>query len=399
MKKISYDATSSMLGYLYQVRYALYLALKKIVQVEDIDSSTITIESLDDVSFEERGIAKDLIQTKHHVKEKANLNDKNSDIWKTLRIWSEDYKEGKLFLSEDTIRTLVTTSPNATDSIASYLSPSPKERNVYKAIEALDKISNNSKDDDKLSVCHKAYNNLNSEEKDLLVSSVYVVTRAENIIESEELLKKHCRLTVEERHLRPFLERLEGKWFSMAINSMMSKGKNSISLGQLVSEFNELRSQFLPGNLPVDYDLLDIEDEDENYSRNYIKQLQLINAPTGIIKLAKENYYKASKQRSKWSRDSLLLVGELGRYDRIIKDEWREQKELLSWNEAHKSKEEKGAELYKNCLKSGLKPIRPAFHQPYVARGTYQILSEQLIIGWHEDYLDRLTNDSQGEVA
>ncbi|HDY7881542.1 TPA: ABC-three component system protein [Vibrio vulnificus] len=399
MTKKNYDATSSMLGYLYQVRYALYLALQKIVEVEDVESSTITIESLDDVSFEERGLAIDLIQTKHHIKKKANLNDKNSDIWKTLRIWSEDYKENKNFLSPDTIRSLVTTSTNATDSIASYLSYNYKERNVYKAIEKLDSIANSSQDSDELSTCHKAYNKLDDSEKESLVSSIYIVTNSEDIIESEELIKKYCRLTVEEKHLNAFLERLEGRWFNMAISSMMSKGKNSISLGRLVAEFNDLRIQFLPGNLPADYVVLDIEQNNEDDTRFYIQQLQLINAPADIMKLAKESYYKASKQRSKWSRDSLLLVGELGEYDRIIKDEWTEQKAMVNWKFGYLSQEDKGAELYRTCIKSGLKQIRPSFNHPYVARGTYHILSEQLTIGWHEGYLDRLTNDSEGEVA
>ena len=50
-----FSAGSSAVGYLYQIRYALYLILKKI----DLE---ISIERLDDVAFESEGSPIELLQ-------------------------------------------------------------------------------------------------------------------------------------------------------------------------------------------------------------------------------------------------------------------------------------------------------------------------------------------------
>ncbi len=44
MDKNVFDATPSALGYIYQVRYALLLALKKISEADDPDDCFISIE-------------------------------------------------------------------------------------------------------------------------------------------------------------------------------------------------------------------------------------------------------------------------------------------------------------------------------------------------------------------
>ena len=53
-----------MTGYLFQCRYALLDALKRMVQ--DVDFQ-VSIETLDDVVLDQEGEALELLQTKHHT--------------------------------------------------------------------------------------------------------------------------------------------------------------------------------------------------------------------------------------------------------------------------------------------------------------------------------------------
>jgi len=76
-------ASASILGYIYQCRYALHEALHKLRKSEEF---AVSIETLDDVVFEKDGEASDLIQTKHHVKQSADLTDASPDLWKSIRI-------------------------------------------------------------------------------------------------------------------------------------------------------------------------------------------------------------------------------------------------------------------------------------------------------------------------
>ena len=96
----SFSAGPQALGYLYQVRYALDLIL------ENREELRVSIESLDDVTFEEQGSPIELLQLKHHTKT-ASLTDRSSDLWKTIRVWSSFVKDGSV--NSDTLLTLVTT--------------------------------------------------------------------------------------------------------------------------------------------------------------------------------------------------------------------------------------------------------------------------------------------------
>ena len=111
-KTPSFDASASALGYLYQCRYALLIALQALQHDDDL-SLQISIEKLDDVAFfrvDESAIdATELIQFKHHVNKAGGLSDKSPDIWKTLRIWSELILTKKVAL-DHAVFLMVTTS-------------------------------------------------------------------------------------------------------------------------------------------------------------------------------------------------------------------------------------------------------------------------------------------------
>ncbi|MDE2442173.1 MAG: hypothetical protein KGP14_14225, partial [Betaproteobacteria bacterium] len=81
-----FDATASMVGYLYQCRFALFKAIEA---TRDAPGADISIERFDDVAFEQNGDPVELIQTKHHLAGKGSLSDASTDLWKTLRVWAE----------------------------------------------------------------------------------------------------------------------------------------------------------------------------------------------------------------------------------------------------------------------------------------------------------------------
>ena len=58
----NHQASEQMIGYLYQVRYALSLLLAS----DNLDSQ-ISIEKFDDVAFSEDDIPVECIQLKHHI--------------------------------------------------------------------------------------------------------------------------------------------------------------------------------------------------------------------------------------------------------------------------------------------------------------------------------------------
>ena len=63
-----FNASASMLGYLYQIRYGLFLSLKKLSEIADPEQFNISIEKFDDVGFDKEGTPEELLQTKFHGK-------------------------------------------------------------------------------------------------------------------------------------------------------------------------------------------------------------------------------------------------------------------------------------------------------------------------------------------
>src|SRR5688572_25755855 len=85
----NFSAADSAIGYLFQVRVALLWSLGRLRAGSDF---IVSLETLDDVTFETRGgEPQDLLQTKHHRNRLASLTDASPDLWKTLRIWFDGY--------------------------------------------------------------------------------------------------------------------------------------------------------------------------------------------------------------------------------------------------------------------------------------------------------------------
>jgi hypothetical protein len=113
------------------------------------------------------------------------------------------------------------------------------------------------------------------------------------------------------------------------------------------------------------------------------------------IRKAINDYYRAFQQRSKWVREELLLVGELEEYERRLVDEWERlfevMKEDMGEDKDEAAMQREGRALFNTVQKLEMN-IRPRCDEPYVMRGSYHILANQLRVGWHAEFLNRLSN-------
>lgn len=388
-KKSAFDASASMLGYIYQVRYGLYLGLKKITEVEDPDEFYIAIEALDDISFEKNGEPFELLQTKFHSKP-GNLTNKSPDLWKTIRVWVDSIQTGITKLG-DTCFTLVTTEIANSNSIALSLSGIHKERKPNFALEKLREIAA-AKGSQTNQKGYEAFESLLPWQQEQLVDSIYVVAKSEDLLKIRNMIELQLRTAVERVHIDAFVTRLEGIWFKRIIEVLSDNSNCSICLGELQAIIDDLRPQFLSTNLPVDFSGVDPDSIDVlGDQRNFVNQLRLIDAPSDAIKLAIINYYRSYQQRVKWSSDCLLKPGELKKYDKKLMEEWLHHKSLLEFDFDLSESDEKikyARKLYKKCQNEGVIPIRPDFKEPYVARGAYHELADKLVIGWHPEFSD-----------
>lgn len=385
----THQASEQMLGYLYQVRYALSMLLEN-----DDSDCQISIEKFDDVAFSKEDVPIQLIQLKHHIQHQGDLTDASTDIWRTLKVWLDaisntpDILNGTNFL-------IITTATTPIDS-AAFLLKKDSNRNPDAAYEILKSVCSSSKNKDH----QKYYDAFRKADENIikqLIRQLFVIDCASNIIDVEGNILKHIRYSCIPKYEKMIYERLEGWWFKKAIDALCSDTPVFVSQNQVRSFIVSVSQEYADDNLPIDIgDVDDLQEGDfSDNEKIFQEQLKLICLSNHRMRLALRDYYKAFYQRASWVRNNLLYVNELEQYEQRLIDEWEHafaaMEETLSETgiatEDEKAKE--GRQLFSDIEKRDIR-IRPKCQEAFIMRGSYHILANQLKIGWHVDFIDRL---------
>lgn len=377
-----HGAASSAAGYLFQARYSLLLGLQAIASTPQL---SISIEKFDDISFQDNGSPVQLIQTKHHIATKGDLTDSSSDLWKTLRIWIKHLKDD-IDASFRQRFVLLTTGEAPAESASSYLRM--RERNESKADSILLKAAATSKNKDHQDV-YQAYRDLPEAQRLNFLKSVYILDSSPNIIDVQEDIANELRHAVNKNKILFFVERLEGWWFNLVVKALCNSSE--IPVMAIDNRLDELREEFRRDSLPVDYAQVSpspeiVADLDK---RLFVHQLRKIEVGEKRIEYAIRDFYRASEQRSKWVREDLLVDGELGKYDNELKEAW-EPRFFSAVDElpsvcSHDEKVKAGQGVFKWVETEASFSFR-SVKDRFLTHGSFHILSNRRVIGWHPDY-------------
>lgn len=380
-----YSANESALGYLYQCRLGLWYALSRLRDRDDIE---IAVESLDDVSFSAEGRAEELLQTKHHLNAKASLTDACPDLWKTLRIWAS-----QIHLIRDGVRLLLITTATSSLGSAASLLKNEASRDItsaHKRLLTTLATSTNLTNKD----AYAAFSALVPGDQVALLDAITVIDASPNVLDVRDKIEGELRLAVRTKHLRAFTDRLEGWWYGRVVQNLAHKDAGVILARELRSQIDDLREQFLQDNLPIDFANV-FPDEDvvkAMLGKPFVEQLRLVALADPRIRHAVTDYYRAFEQRSRWLREDLLLVGDLEQYEARLVEEWDRAFERIKQNcevEEEPKKAAAGRAVFDWADNANIY-IRPQCQQPYIHRGSFQILADKLKIGWHPEFLARL---------
>lgn len=382
-----FSANAQALGYFYQARYALCILLKSNPDLH------ISIEKLDDISFEKDGTPIELIQTKHHMNSVSSLTDSCSDLWKTIRVWSTAVQNGDV--STESVKfTLITTGVAPEGSIASKLYPSQEYRDIRSAVILLNEVAENSKSQSN-KAAYEAYLRLSEMQREQLISCVYILDASPNIVDTKEDILRELRYATRPQFKEAIFQRLEGIWFNKVIQHLSTDSINTISQTEILDFINDLQEQFHQDNLPIDF--LDYvaptEESIAEHQRVFVEQLKLVMVSQPRIQKAISDYYRAFEQRSRWIRDELLFVNELESYETRLVDEWERRFEAMKEDIEDDSEtqiKKAGRALFNWMDQEANIHIRPRCTEPYVMRGSYHLLSNRLKVGWHADFINRL---------
>lgn len=385
-----FSAVDASLGYLYQVRSALLWTLRRLRIEPDF---LVGVETLDDVTFETMGgDPKDLLQTKHHQTGTGSLTDASPDLWKTLRIWFEGHASGAIPAAANLYLVTTATAPEGT--AASRLRAF--QRDVMAAQQALDTTASSStnKTNDK---AYRAYLAASATERTAILRKVVVLDAAPCVTDLEGELRQEVYWAVEREHHSAFLERLEGWWVRRVLRQLTDATGEQIGSVELELQMSDLREQFKQESLPIDDDLLEFTLDDATRAAHensiFVRQLELIKTGKRRMAAAIRDYYRAFEQRSRWLRDDLVVGMDLTKYEKRLTDEWELVFEAMRDDLGDNATDEAKATAARSVLawvERTTIPIRPKVTEPFVSRGSFHMLSDELRIGWHPEFLDRL---------
>lgn len=385
----THQAPEQMLGYLYQVRYALNLLLKN-----DNENHLISIERFDDIAFSEDDSPKQMIQLKHHVRQHGNLSDASTDIWRTLKVWIDAIISNDNLIA-DTEFLIITTANTPEGSAASFLKATARDEDL--AYTKLKSIADSSKNQAHVSY-YSAFIKLGEQKAKELLRKVRIIDGASNIVETSNDLRRLIRYSCIPKFENTICERIEGWWYRKAIDALCSDTPIYFSQQQVRSLIVSISQQYADDNLPIDVlDFSSPSPEDLNpRDRIFYEQLKLICVGNRHIGAAIRDYYRAFEQRANWVRNDLLYVNELEKYEERLIDEWEhhfatmeDALSILGTSITEQDKVKHGQTLLANIESTDIK-IRPKVQDAFIMRGSYHILANQLAIGWHIDFQDRL---------
>ena len=391
--KSKHDASASLEGYLYQVEVALSITLAK-MKTEHLrgDCFDVYIERFDDISFGvsdvELGVEQ-VIQVKNKSK---TLTDKSRDIWGTFEIWLGmlDFKRSQFIL--------LTTQEVSQNSIFSRLTSLSRTRVVNEEI-AQDIMDLNHSNHN----AFRLFMSLEFQERVDFVESVFFLVKMPSNQEINQGLRKSLMFLVEMQDLDAACDQLKGWWYSRVSEIISNKNtKAMISSSEVMSEIDSIRS-----NYAYDFFLNDncmagqIEaDVNEYMTAVFISQMGFVGYKD-IKTLAKaiDDYKCALATRVDWEgRRSTLFKAQVSFFEDELVRVWEsiveEAKDQLS-DDSDETLQKIGRHIYRTAMKrvQVFPRSEPGGHNTYghkFTRGSYHILAEGAVVGWHLEYQEKL---------
>ena len=217
-----------------------------------------------------------------------------------------------------------------------------------------------------------------------------ILDRSPNIIDVRDEITQKVYHAASRDQIDHLVERLEGWWFGVVIKALAGTTPDAIPVLAIDQRVDELREEFKRSALPVDYSsaLPSPNVVAELDKRPFVRQLRRIEIGPRRIEYAIRDYYRASEQRSRWAREELLIDGELGHYDRELTEAWEPRHASIVEEAESGTAEEKvalGQSLFKWAEQDANLPLRTV-RERFLTHGSYQILANRHLIGWHPDF-------------
>jgi hypothetical protein len=392
-QRSSNDATDAYLGYAFQGLYAL------IVLLDAGDAEAVSVESQDDVVL--AGAEPRLHQLKHSVNEPRPLALKSDAWWKTIAIWVDSFRSTPSRYCLITVARILEHDPLEALTIPGSHREALRDAMVTEAQrvtakrEAARSKNSTLPFQDRAAGC-ATFLGLSASEQIALLNRVTIQPRSFNIADVPAEVARRLQNAVATGFRALVTERLIEWWDRRVAFALLKQRSREITKHELLVHLQELISQHRATSMTDDFSMRKPDPADLAAETMLERQILLVNGGRSRIDRAQLARWRAREQRKKWMGEDVSLATVLQDYDDRLREAWSDRhgpmcddckgqsdevqctlgRQLLDWTheKAHQQ----------------LPPPRPDWQQPFYMQGTYQQLADELKVGWHPHFRDRL---------
>ena len=389
----SHEATEPYIGYVFQGQFALILLL------DAGDEEGVGIETADDVELLSSS-QPTLFQLKHSRGNPPTLTEKNSGLWKTLGIWIENTtlypKNNLVFVTCAELKEgnpLQSLCQSGSDRKAVLVVLENEAKNVIQEVETARLTGQRIPHTERSPACH-AFMNLDSKARLDLLKRIIVKPESFNANQVMEEIAKRLDRLVKISLRQALYQRLLEWWDLQVVSALLGKRDRVLQKHELHEKFHSLMTELGTDSLTNDFsEIKPTNDELEGELGGCMeRQIRVVKGGESRIHRAAIARWQARNQRDRWMRDNLAAAASLKQYDERLIDEWRGQYEPLCDDVRTTSDEEKckaGLQLLDwthNTAPSVVQPPKSTWSDPFLTRGSYQQLSEEMRVGWYPEF-------------
>ena len=383
----THGAAASAAGYQYQTWWGLLEMLRKGLDHPD---ASLTLETHDDVAWDENGTPTELLQTKHHQGSATTLSDSGDDIWRTLLIWMETASPGD---PDGPLLYLVSTDAAPADSAAHVLRPDSRDEPAALARLTAAASSSTSAGTEKARARFLA---LSAADQGIFLSRIFVLDSAPHLEDVDAEARRALGWALPKDHEDLFMHMLWGWWDEQAIGILRHR-RGGITVPEVYQKVNDLRDQFTLDRLPTLVEMRDADPAELFAAYNgylFVAQLEWINWPRVNLQKAVIDYFRAYTQTARWVSEDLIGLDELQRFEDELADEWEREFEFmcidLGENASDEDKQKAGSKLLRQLLDATSVRVRARYDEAFFGRGKRHEIADTGRMGWHADFEARL---------
>lgn len=141
---------------------------------------------------------------------------------------------------------------------------------------------------------------------------------------------------------------------------------------------------------------MDAIETEYNALRRFVKQLDIIDCDYNDKIEAISDYLRACVNRSLWAEKGFVPYNFFDNYEDDLRRVWKDEKELIEIVHENFEDVKKGKLLYSKCKTKNI-PLNSLSVPLFFVPGCYHVLSDEMIIGWHPEFKQKLEEDSKDE--